>query len=60
VRSTYITTVVIENGQAILAVVVRPTRVFVTRSQRLQEENRLDDFLNIKSKEVGDALDERL
>jgi hypothetical protein len=33
---------------------------FRHRSQSLQEENRLNDRLNIKSNEVGKALDERL
>ena len=33
---------------------------FHHRSQSLQEENRLNDRLNIKSKEVRKALDERL
>jgi hypothetical protein len=33
---------------------------FRHRSQSLQEKNRLNDRLNIKSKEVGKALDERL
>jgi hypothetical protein len=33
---------------------------FRHRSRSRQEENRLNDRLNIKSKEVGEALDERL